>query len=338
MNRMAHAARSPIVSVRFVCVVNHSRLACGSICGIHFPKITVTFFPTSRIVSKNIVRCVRSYSTILQRYFWELWYIQSPCSPAGPVIVNYLISTVDAMRVRYPSANFVLCGDLTNSTLRKQRLPISFVKQRISVGSVTPSWICMLSGWDTNSSPVGIWKMSALKLMRGVPGNLLHYIREQGAADFQIKEAVSRFFLALYNQRESTSLNVARYDIYRKRKPPQQWRHCLLQSVTFSSMGSVPIYRWCFGKQQTALTNQSEFEWNKSKGEKEGEGVIMPIFDISPVAPLAVLAMISCSCKAGLKPFLTAKCSCIAAGLACTSYCFWKGSDSACCNTFTHLQ
>lgn len=58
----------------------------------------------------------------------------------------------------------------------------------------------------------------------------------------------------------------------------------------------------------------------------------------SPVAPPAVLEVISCSCKAGLKPCLTAKCSCVAAGLACTSYCFCKGYDSTCCNSLTHSQ
>ena len=51
-----------------------------------------------------------------------------------------------------------------------------------------------------------------------------------------------------------------------------------------------------------------------------------------------LLDIISCSCKAGLKPCLRAKCSCASAGLACTSYCFCKGSDRLCCNPLTLSQ
>ena len=82
----------------------------------------------------------------------------------------------------------------------------------------------------------------------------------------------------------------------------------------------------------------TEFGWSKKGGEKEGAEVIMPILDASPVAPPALLDMISCNCKAGLKPCLTAKCSCLAAGLACTNYCFCKGSDITCCNSLTLSQ
>lgn len=56
--------------------------------------------------------------------------------------------------------------------------------------------------------------------MSVVPGDLLHFIGEEGATDLQITEAVRGFFLALYNQKKSANLNVARYDIYRKRTPP----------------------------------------------------------------------------------------------------------------------
>ena len=57
--------------------------------------------------------------------------------------------------------------------------------------------------------------------MQVVPSDLLHFIGEEGATDLQITEAVRGFFLALYNQRKSSTLNVARYNIYRKRKTPQ---------------------------------------------------------------------------------------------------------------------
>ena len=77
------------------------------------------------------------------------------------------------------------------------------------------------SGCDTTSYPCGKGKVSALKAMTAVPGDLLNVFGEEGATDLQITEAVRSFFLALYNQRGSASLNMARFKIYRKRKPPQ---------------------------------------------------------------------------------------------------------------------
>ena len=78
-----------------------------------------------------------------------------------------------------------------------------------------------LSGCDTTSYPCGKGKISALKAMTAVPGDLLNVIGEEGATDLQITEAVRSFFLALYNQRGSASLNMARFKIYRKRNPPR---------------------------------------------------------------------------------------------------------------------
>lgn len=77
-----------------------------------------------------------------------------------------------------------------------------------------------LSGCDTTSYPAGKGKVSALKAMRAVPGKLLHIIEEEGATDSQITQAVRAFFLALYKQRRSVTLNAARYEIFRKRKTP----------------------------------------------------------------------------------------------------------------------
>ena len=71
------------------------------------------------------------------------------------------------------------------------------------------------------------------------------------------------------------------------------------------------------------------FGWDKKMGLKEGEELIMPTQDSSPVAPPALLDVVSCGCKAGLKPCTSAKCSCAAAGLACTSYCSCKGNTHA---------
>ena len=66
-----------------------------------------------------------------------------------------------------------------------------------------------LSRCDTMSYPTGKEKVSVLKAMRAVPGDLLHFIGEEGATDLQITETVKGFFLALYNPWKSASLNIA---------------------------------------------------------------------------------------------------------------------------------
>ena len=199
-----------------------------------------------------------------------------------------------------------------------------------------------LSGCDTTSFPCGKGKVSAIKAMRDVPGDLLHVIGEESATDVQITEAVSSFFLALYNQRGSASLNTARYEIYRKRKTPPALKtlppteH---NALLHGRRAHLQVLLWkAADRPDPPAVDITEFGWSKKEGEKEGAEVIMPILDASPVAPPALLDMISCNCKAGLKPCLTAKCSCVAAGLACTNYCFCKAYISRCCHSLTTSQ
>ena len=52
----------------------------------------------------------------------------------------------------------------------------------------------VLSGFDTTSFPLVKGKVSALKAMTVVPGDLLHFIGEEGVTDLQIREAERVFF------------------------------------------------------------------------------------------------------------------------------------------------
>ncbi|KAJ8349304.1 hypothetical protein SKAU_G00244340 [Synaphobranchus kaupii] len=210
--------------------------------------------------------------------------------------------------------------------------------RQLSTFSAT-TLMCLCS-WSIGARRKG--KVSALKAMRVVPGDLLHFIGEEGATDLQITEAVRGFFLALYNQRESASLNIARYDIYQKRKtspalktlPPTEHNVHL-----HGRRAHLQVLLWkAADHPDPPDVDITKFGWDKKEGEKEGEEVIMPVLDASPVAPPALLDIISCSCKAGLKPCTTANSSCASAGLACTSYCFCKSYDSTCCNPLTHSQ
>ena len=102
------------------------------------------------------------------------------------------------------------------------------------------------------SYPAEKGKVSALKAMKAVPGDQRHILGDDGATDLDITEAVRSFFLALYKQRGLASLNTARYEINRTQKNPP----ALKTLPSIESMDSVPIYRCCFRKQQTALSHQ----------------------------------------------------------------------------------
>ena len=199
-----------------------------------------------------------------------------------------------------------------------------------------------LSGCDTTSYPVGKGKVSALKAMTIVPGKLLHCIGEAEATDLQITKATRTFFLALYNQRNSVTLDAARYDIYRKRKRPPALKTLPPTERNMHLHGRrahLQVLLWKAADQaDPPAVDITLFGWDKKMGLKEGEELIMPTQDSSPVAPPALLDVVSCGCRAGLKPCTSAKCSCAAAGLACTSYCSCKGNDGICCNILTQQQ
>lgn len=194
-----------------------------------------------------------------------------------------------------------------------------------------------LSGCDTTSYPAGKGKVSALKAMRAVPGKLLHIIGEEGATDSQITQAVRAFFLALYKQRRSVTLNAARYEIFRKSKTPPALKTLPPTERNMYLHGQrahLQVQLWkAADRPHPPALDITKFGWNLKEGE-----IVMPSLDASPVGPPALLDIVSCCCKAGLKPCTTGKCSCAAASLACTSYCFCKGSDGTCCNMFTQSQ
>ena len=78
-----------------------------------------------------------------------------------------------------------------------------------------------LSGCDTVSYPNGKGKVSALKVLRETEiTGLDRVLGEEDATYSDLMETGKTFFLHLYSQKKSTSMNSARFDIYRKRKHP----------------------------------------------------------------------------------------------------------------------
>ena len=78
-----------------------------------------------------------------------------------------------------------------------------------------------LSGCDTVSYPYGKGKKSALKvLMNNDIDGLQDVLGEPDISQGQLKAPAGAFFIALYGQKKTDSLNSARYKIYMSRKKP----------------------------------------------------------------------------------------------------------------------
>ena len=140
-------------------------------------------------------------------------------------------------------------------------------------------WLSMLS---TDVTPPGKG-ISAFKAR--TPSDLLHIIREEDATDFQRQWGGSLWLCqnlwilqdikSIEHENPISSEDSVTY--WAQHCPP--WMVC-------------NIYRCCFGKQQMQCpaadlqqwwTSQSWMEQKESK--KEGEDVIMPVLDASPVDP-----------------------------------------------------
>ena len=74
-----------------------------------------------------------------------------------------------------------------------------------------------LSGCDTVSYPYGKGKKSALKVLMN---NDIDGLGEPDISQGQLKATAGAFFLALYGQKKTDSLNSARYKMYMSRKKP----------------------------------------------------------------------------------------------------------------------
>ena len=126
-------------------------------------------------------------------------------------------------------------------------------------------------------------------------------------------------------------MNDAHVHFYcgRKKPLPLKEPHELMQTCSFK--WSELIFRCYCGKQQTNVIHEAQntvnFVWNI-----EGS-IITPAVSTAPVAPKALLDVVSCSCTADGKACNSTRCSCNSAGLSCTDYCKCEGGD-ICCSPF----
>ena len=190
-----------------------------------------------------------------------------------------------------------------------------------------------LSGCDTVSYPNGKGKVSALKVLTQT--NIIgldSILGEVDASETDLIKTGTEFFLALYCQPKSSSMNAARYDIFRRRKTPPSLKSLPPTDMNLKlhiKRAHLQMMLWkAADKIDPPNMEITDYGWDVTDRFD-----VMPLIDKQPVAPELLMDVISCGCKAKGKA-CSGKCSCASNGLACTSYCVCEGGDG-CFNILT---
>ena len=190
-----------------------------------------------------------------------------------------------------------------------------------------------LSGCDTVSYPYGKGKVSALKVL---DMDILLNMERLGEEDATLEEllaAATQFFLILYDQKDASNLNQARYNIYKKKKtkpnlkslPPTDLN--LIEHILRAHL-QVMLWKSANKSEPPEKTQDiTKFGWSTKDG-------IMPTFAQQPIAPPMLLDVISCGCRSEGKACAQRNCKCHNDNLSCTEYCACESGDN-CKNPFT---
>ena len=190
-----------------------------------------------------------------------------------------------------------------------------------------------LSGCDTTSFPNGKGKVSALNvlLQNDIPG-LYNTLGEEEATDSDLIETGNNFFLALYGQKKSTSLNEARHNIFFKRKNPPKLK-CLPPTNANLALHIKRAHLQAMLWKAADKCDPPHVDIKFYGWEIDANSDVMPMLSKNPIAPKQLLDIISCNCRAAGKA-CAGRCGCNKNGLACTKYCFCEGGDD-CFNPLT---
>ena len=182
-----------------------------------------------------------------------------------------------------------------------------------------------LSGCDPVSYPYG--KESALKvLMNNDIDGLQDVLGEPDISQGQLKATAGAFFLALYGQKETDSLNSARYKMYMSRKKPPPLKKLPPADNNLQLhviRAHLQMMLWKAADQRHPPVDARDirrFGWDVKEG-----GVVTPSVSNAPVAPQGLLDVVSCSCSAERKACSEKRWSCHSAGPSCTEYCYCEG-------------
>ena len=173
-----------------------------------------------------------------------------------------------------------------------------------------------LAGCDTESYPFGKGKKSAIKLLEiDIPG-LDQVLGQPDATHVQLKATADSFFLALYGQKNCTTMSDARAHFFRGRKKPPLLKilpptDANLQLHVLRAHLQVLLWKAADQRDPPEETRDiANFDWSIDGS------IITPTVSTAPVAPQAPLDLVSCSCTAEGKACSGTRCSCNIAALA----------------------
>ena len=173
-----------------------------------------------------------------------------------------------------------------------------------------------LSGCDTVSYPFGKGKKTELNLLD--MSGLDQVLDQPGATHAQLQETAYTFFLPLYGQKGCTTMNDARAHSYLGHKKPPPLKKFPPTDANLQLhvlRAHLQMLLWKAADQRDPpeeARNIANFGWNI-----EGSA-ITPAVSTAPVAPQALLDVVSCSCTAECKACSGTRCSCNRAGASCT--------------------
>ena len=186
-----------------------------------------------------------------------------------------------------------------------------------------------LSGCDTVSYPCGKGKLTALKVIQNNDMSDLDVLVEYNTTQSDMMEAGKKFFLSLYSQTKSLSLNQARHTIYSRKKKPPKLKNLPPTDLNLAlhvRSAHLQMLLWkAADKPSAPVLDITNYGWDTDNN------TVMPCISRDPVAPPGLLDVISCGCQAAGKACSQRNCSCVSAGLSCTAYCVCEGGD-ICCN------
>ena len=177
-----------------------------------------------------------------------------------------------------------------------------------------------LSGCDTTSYPYGKGNITALSYM--VSGNYqgLATIGDVGTTHTELMNACMHFFVALYGRTPGAAMESIRYNIFTKKN-----RNTKVMALTPTSANLLQhilrahqVMLWkavdCEGPlgESRDITN---FRWEFP------DEMSIPVIAEGDPAPLELLDVIQCQCKAQSKKCPTKACGCHEQHLSYTSFC-----------------
>ena len=167
--------------------------------------------------------------------------------------------------------------------------------------------------------PVRKRKKSAIKLLEiDIPGHD-EVLGRHDASHAQLKATADSFYLPLYGQKNCTAMSEARVRFFRGRKKPPTLKKlpatdANLQLHVFRADLQMLLSKAADQRDPPEETRDiANFDWSIDGS------IITPTVSTAPVAPQALLDVVSCSCTAEGKACSGTRCSCTNEGFSCTN-------------------